>query len=644
MTLSVIIVNFNVKFFLEQCLCSLEKALININAEVIVVDNNSSDGSVEYLQQKFPSVLILQNDVNMGFAKACNLGLSVAKGEYILFLNPDTLLSENAIQVSLEFFDHNPDTGAIGLKMIDGSGSFLKESKRSFPSPLTSLFKLFGLSRLFPRSKMFSRYHLGHLDKNQAHKVEVLAGAYFFTRKTILDKLGSFDERFFMYGEDVDLSYRIYKAGFNNYYLPEASIIHFKGESTKRGSLNYVRMFYKAMSQFVEKHYGGAKATFFRFAIQTAIIIRAIIAAIGNFINWVGLPVVDAAIILLSFSIVKEAWVTYVRTDVDYPEPLLWYAFPAFTLVYLVVAYYAGLYNKYFKAKNLLRSTIVATVVLLALYALLPEKYRFSRGILVFGAGLSFLLIALLRAALIKTGFIKNLSGAKSHPYIVVVGSQQEYSEVQAIMQQRNLDVNLIGRVSLNTNENDAIANIRDLSTVKLALNIKEIVFCAGTLKYAEIIDLISSISNGIRFRFHAKGTEGIVGSDSSTAVGEVISPASNMNIAYPGNRRLKRLIDILVSLAFIISLPLHLLLQKKAGRFFKNCCLVLAGSKTWVGYNSNKKNLPPLRESIITAIGNTPHKSDSDNLMAIDYWYAMNYEPLMDLKLILKNYRQLDN
>ncbi|MGZ3939754.1 MAG: glycosyltransferase family 2 protein, partial [Flavisolibacter sp.] len=279
MRLSVIIVNYNVKYFLEQCLLSVQKSAAGLEVQVMVVDNQSKDGSLEYLQPKFPGVHFIDNERNAGFAKACNRGLKCAKGELVLFLNPDTIVPEDCFTKCLSFFDTHPDCGALGIKMIDGSGKFLKESKRSFPSPLTSLYKLSGLSLLFPKSRVFGRYHLGHLDKNFNHEVDVLAGAFMMVRKSLLEKVGGFDEDFFMYGEDVDLSYRIQEAGFKNYYLSETAIIHFKGESTRRGSLNYVKMFYNAMSVFVRKHYGRTRAGVFNFLIHLAIWARAAVAA-----------------------------------------------------------------------------------------------------------------------------------------------------------------------------------------------------------------------------------------------------------------------------------------------------------------------------------------------------------------------------
>ncbi|MEO5888622.1 MAG: glycosyltransferase family 2 protein [Ferruginibacter sp.] len=285
MQLSIIIVNFNVKYFLEQCLCSVSMACRNIEAEVFVVDNNSSDGSKDFFAGRFDAVKFIWSQENVGFSKANNLALAEAIGQYILFLNPDTILPEDCLEKTLAFFEDKKDMGAMGIRMIDGSGNFLKESKRAFPSLFTSFCKLSGLTSLFPSSRIFGRYYLGELDENKNHRVDVLAGAFMLIRKSILDKIGGFDERFFLYGEDVDLSYRIQQAGFQNVYFSESTMIHFKGESTNRGSLKYVRLFYGAMSLFVKKHYSSGLARFYNLLIRVAIWIKALFSAIAHMLK-----------------------------------------------------------------------------------------------------------------------------------------------------------------------------------------------------------------------------------------------------------------------------------------------------------------------------------------------------------------------
>lgn len=280
MQISVIIVNYNSKHFTEQCLCSVAAAMKHAIAEVWVVDNASEDNSLTYLKPRFPWVQWIASDENLGFAKANNLALEKVSGQYVLFLNPDTIIPEHCLTDCLHFMETHSEAGAVGLQMIDGSGVFLPESKRALPSPSVSFWKLTGLAAVFPNSPFFNQYALGHLPKQKSYPVPVLSGAYMFCRTSIIRNLGGFDEIFFMYGEDIDLSYRITLAGYQNYYLGSLSIIHFKGESSPIKDLKYVRLFYKAMQQFVHKHYKGPKASVLKLMLHIAIVFRGVIAAI----------------------------------------------------------------------------------------------------------------------------------------------------------------------------------------------------------------------------------------------------------------------------------------------------------------------------------------------------------------------------
>ncbi len=256
MDISVIIVSFNVKYFLEQCLASLLQSLDGLDHEVFVVDNHSSDGSVDYLRPKFERVHFISNDQNLGFARANNQVIDAARGRYILFLNPDTILGEKSIKQTITLLDSHPQAGAAGIRMIDGSGQFLRESKRGFPSAWVAFCRFSGLTRLFPRSPLFAQYYLGNLPEGEDQEAEALSGAYLMIRKNVLEITGGFDERFFMYAEDIDLSYRIRKAGFINLYQAGSPIVHFKGESTVRNK-QYRDRFYQAMILFIEKYNEG---------------------------------------------------------------------------------------------------------------------------------------------------------------------------------------------------------------------------------------------------------------------------------------------------------------------------------------------------------------------------------------------------
>jgi O-antigen biosynthesis protein len=642
MRLSVIIVNYNVKYFLEQCLHSVQKACAGLKAEIIVVDNHSTDGSREFLEPAFPAVNFIWNNSNIGFARANNQAIAMAKGEYVLFLNPDTLLPEDCLEQCIGFLQAQKNTGALGIKMVDGSGKFLKESKRAFPSPLTSLYKLSGLAKLFPRSKTVAKYHLGHLSENENHEVDVLAGAFIMLPRSVLDKVGNYDERFFMYGEDVDLSYRIQQAGYKNIYFSESSIVHFKGESTKRGSMNYVRMFYTAMSLFVKKHYSGSKARLFTILIQTGIIIRAFLAATGNILKKAGLPILDAGIILAGLWTVKYFWNNYIRQDVNYSPNILNIAFPVFTAVFLLVAYYSGLYDKGYKQSQLVRSTIIAGLFILSGYGLLPESVRFSRGILLFGIFLSFLVMNLLRQIFIRLWLLETDDEQEEKRQTIVVATEKDFDSIGKLMMNAGMQERVLGRVNKETeDQGHTLGSLEQLSSLIKKYRIREVIFCENGLSMKEIIGLITRLPAATRNKFHASGSRSIVGSDSRNMSGDYVAAAKKYYIAKPVNRRNKRLLDILVSAFFIFSFPLHLVLQKNPVGFYKNVFNVFTGKKTWVGYSLNDNRLPEIRTGVIcsTALPAELNELPEESLQKSDEWYASEYSVLMDLQKIKTGY-----
>jgi len=277
--LSIIIINYNSGSHIEQCLVSVNKAIPGINTEIIIVDNNSNDGSKEDLPSKLPEVKFIFNNENLGFAKACNQGSKISSGDYILFLNPDTVLSETCLTECISFFKTHTDVGAVGVRMLDDEGKFLKESKRGLPSPSASFYKLFGLTAIFPGSKTIAKYYQGHLAENENNPVEVLSGAFMMIKRTVFEKVKGFDETFFMYGEDIDLSLRISQLGYKNYYLGKISIIHLKGGSTTY-NYKYVDDFYGAMKLFVKKHYND-KSSLYRLFLQAGISVRKMLSILA---------------------------------------------------------------------------------------------------------------------------------------------------------------------------------------------------------------------------------------------------------------------------------------------------------------------------------------------------------------------------
>lgn len=295
--LSVIIVNYNVKYYLDQCIRSVLRAFevmkkasssdSSVNedvAEIIVVDNHSADGSVDYLEKRYPQMLypmvrFVRSAHNLGFARANNIAIRQSRGEYVLLLNPDTIVGEDALKASVDFMDAHEDAGAVGVRMLGAQGRRAMESRRGLPTPMVSFFKMLGFCNRWPHHRLFGKYYMGYLPWDEPCQIEVVSGAYCMLRRKALDEVGLLDEDFFMYGEDIDLSYRVLKGGYHNYYLP-VDILHYKGESTQKSSFRYVHVFYEAMLIFFRKHYSGM--TFLlSLPIKTAIYAKALMALVG---------------------------------------------------------------------------------------------------------------------------------------------------------------------------------------------------------------------------------------------------------------------------------------------------------------------------------------------------------------------------
>lgn len=284
--LSVIIVNYNVKYFLDQCIRSVLRAfeVMNTPAEIIVVDNHSADGSVDYLEKRYPQMLypmvrFVRSAHNLGFARANNIAIRQSRGEYVLLLNPDTIVGEDALKASVDFMDAHEDAGSVGVRMLGAQGRRAMESRRGLPTPMVSFFKMLGFCNRWPHHRLFGKYYMGYLPWDEPCQIEVVSGAYCMLRRKALDEVGLLDEDFFMYGEDIDLSYRVLKGGYHNYYLP-VDILHYKGESTQKSSFRYVHVFYEAMLIFFRKHYSGM--TFLlSLPIKTAIYAKALMALVG---------------------------------------------------------------------------------------------------------------------------------------------------------------------------------------------------------------------------------------------------------------------------------------------------------------------------------------------------------------------------
>lgn len=647
MRLSIVIVNYNVEHFLEQCLYSVRKALKNTPAEVFVVDNNSVDESVSMVKSKFPEVKLIVNDKNIGFSRANNQAIKVAAGEYILLLNPDTVIQEDTFEKSVKFMDEHLDAGALGVMMVDGKGNFLPESKRGLPTPSVAFYKISGLSTLLPKSKLFGKYHLGYLDKNKTHVVDVLAGAFMMIRKSILDKIGLLDETFFMYGEDIDLSYRITLAGYKNYYFPGTRIIHYKGESTKKSSVNYVLVFYNAMAIFAKKHFAKNHAKIFSFLIFIAITLRASAALTKRFISRIIIPLFDASVLYAGLYFIKNYYASNIKFN-PYPEKLVLLAFGFYVFIWLFSIFLSGGYDKPIRLQKIVRGIFWGTGVILISYALLPETYRFSRALIILGTG--WVVVAMLATRMLFHFFgLKNftLEGNISKR-IAIVGDEAEYKRIYTLLKEAAINSGFIGFVtteSTNHKTEDYLGKFFQLNEIIEIYKIDEIIFCSRNVSSENIIDTMANERNSkIEFKIAPQESFSIIGSNSINTAGELYTIDVN-SVNKPVNKRKKRVLDLFFSILFLPLFPILLFIVKSPWSFLANIFKVLFGFNTWVGIDNPDllSTVSNNKRGILTpADALTYNHLSLDDKARLNKIYSKDYHVRTDVNIILKGIQKL--
>ena len=641
MELSIIIVNYNVKHFLEQCLKSIYKALNEIEAEIIVVDNNSVDGSLNLIREKFKEVILVSNKKNSGFSVANNQGIKMAKGNNILLLNPDTIVQEDTFIKCLEFLDNHKDAGALGVKMYDGNGRFLPESKRGLPTPIVAFYKIFGLAYLFPQSKVFGNYHLGFLSKNKDHKVDILSGAFMMIKKEVLEKVGPLDEAFFMYGEDIDLSYRIKKAGYENYYFSQTNIIHYKGESTKKSSINYVFVFYRAMVIFAEKHFSKQNVKTFSSLINIAIYLRASIALTQRILKRWTLPILDFIFFIGFIFGVSELYQKF--TEILLPEETLNYLVPIYALIWSCSNSIFGNQNPPIKYLNLVKANLMGLIIILTFYALLPKSIQFSRVIILVSSITCFLISIFTRFTFnfLKIGLFKN--NLKQTQIIALVGSKEEIQRTENLMTIGNRTKKKVFKISISKIENNNEFYDGDIFQLNEFVNVNkitEVIFCAKDISAQNIIYSMADVNskNTVDFKIIPEKSQFIIGSQ-SIYTNETYYTTELNHINSLENITKKRSFDIYISLVLLLISPLFILFFKNYKKAFKNINTVLIGNKTWIGYeeSSFKNKLPKIKSGIFSIVDNNK-KMEEETVDKINIIYAKDYNIMLDLKILVKN------
>lgn len=646
MKVSVIIVNYNVKYFLEVCLHSVSRAAKGMEVEIIVVDNNSKDGSCAMVRDRYPSVVLIENTDNKGFSKANNQGVEIAKGEYILFLNPDTVMPEDFFTKMVGYMDTHPEAGSVGPKLLDGKGQFAPDGKKSFPSLSVAIFKTTGINKLFSRSPYFNKYYAVHIGEDEVAEVDVLSGCCMMVRSKLLPQIGgAFDEDYFMYCEDVDLAYRIQKSGYKNIYYPEATLIHYKGESTRKATLSYVRIFNEALATFVKKHYSKSNARLFVLFINVGIVLRAVLGFVKQVLKVLRMPLFDAVILLSTLLLMKEYWVEQVKNIQPIPLSSIIATFPVYILLWLLSLYFSGVYDQSYRALRVIRGMLIGTVVILAYYGLLQPGLRYSRGIIIFSGIAGTIVMLALHELLYRLGIFKFIPYDKLPHKAIIVAHTEAYRDTAATLQRVHYAPELAGRINPGHVKEDAIADFRSMKQVMYATGINEVIFCVNGLNYTEIFEQMQHCGPVYEYKIHIPGSHSFVGSNSSHTSGDLYTIDRRYNLSHFWHLRNKRMLDIVSSLLFLLLLPVLVFRVKKPGGFLRNIFRVLTGRRTWIGYSptTSSQKLPATRQGILPCYNlQDGYEPDMDVKERMNKVYAENYAAGVDLGLILKNFKYL--
>jgi GT2 family glycosyltransferase/lipopolysaccharide/colanic/teichoic acid biosynthesis glycosyltransferase len=564
-TISVIIVNYNVKEYLAQLLLSLERALQTISHEIIIVDNHSIDGSVQFLKDKNFKVRIIENDENLGFGRANNQALKICKGKYVVLINPDTVVQEDTFSRMIDFFDNTPDASVATCKIIDPAGNFSVDCRHSIPTPSVALWKVLGLSKLFPKSRIFGQYNMTYLNSDQIYSIPAISGSFMMMKKEVLDQVGLFDEQFFMYCEDIDLCHRITQAGFKIYYFPETQIIHYKGESTKKDNLDYVKTFNKSLYQFFQKYYAPKSIFLFRWLVMIGILLRGAFIYVKSFLKnqfpllldilIFNLVILGAFIIRLNFGrgffwedFFDQYWVINLIA----------------TILFISISYYFEIYpNHRFSIQSIIKAN-VATFILLATLTFFLKQFAFSRMVVLISFLIAPLIMISWRIIIRRTyrGDKAPLGRDLFSKRTAVIGNGKDANELFTKLQTRkSIDYDLIGWISVKDDSNNAtetkyLGAVKNLNDIVRIYHIQQLIFSAHSLSYAEILKTMTSTHRSrVEFKMVPSNLDVIIGKSLIEKLDDYPLVDIDYSIGKGFNRVVKRGIDILLSLPIVITL-----------------------------------------------------------------------------------------
>ncbi len=650
---SVIIVSFNVRGFLENLVTSLRHALDGIESEIIIVDNSSDDDTVDFLKRNHPDIELIENRTNVGFGKANNQGLKISSGEFLLLINPDAIVEENTIKEMLAFVNLHPEAGASSCKVLNADGTLQKTCRRGFPTPWVAFTKISGLSSLFPRTKIFGRYNLTYLDSEEVHEVDAIGGSFMFIPRKVFENVGGFDEDYFMYGEDLDLCYKIKKAGYKVYYTPQTTAIHFKGESTRRSSINQTYEFYRAMSVFVEKRYGSG--TLLSFSLKFAIFLNRQTRLLFRFVKRISPALIDFSISVLAMFIGEFLKTHRIFAIPSYGRP---YFYVAPGIVFVMFGIGFGIYGE---NKFSFRLSFLSTLLTFLLFSSLTyffKEFAFSRLIVLIGS----LIMALVIPGWRLVYQLRNSVGVPRHPFFgrktIVVGTDNRAMElIKKIRGRVSMGYDIVGIVSEEKQQENrllgirVVGNLSELPRLIRERRIDDVLFASGKISYSQVLQAIANAKNPtVSFKLVPDTMDVIIGKTYVDGLADVPLVDIDYNISKTRNKVMKRLFDILFSIIGLIFLSPIAFLKKESAfrRVFKKLPDVLSGKLSVVG---RSEYYPQGSDEVFGKTGvtgvvqlNRGQSLSDEEIEKLYVYYARNQSFWLDLEIIAKSFVQMFN
>lgn len=650
--LSIIIVNYNVKEFLLNLLDSIKHASKNISTEIIVIDNNSDDDSIDQVRAKFPSVKTIENKKNVGFGAANNQGLDICKGKYILLINPDTIVKEDTFEKMIGFLSNNKEIGLAGCKVLNPDGTLQLPCRRSFPRPWVSFTKVTGLSSLFPKSKLFAKYNLTYLDENESYEVDAVSGSFMMLTRNAYEKVGGFDTDFFMYGEDLDLCYRVQKNGFKVFYISDTEIIHYKGESTKRSKIDETKIFYDAMHLFVRKHFSSSFIV--EFILQFGIILRKLLA----FANLNKYIIIGIILDFISFYLLIHLAESLYSNEKwpGFPEVFKPWVYIVPSIFQILISAVFGSYKR--NSLSVFKSFISLFVglVIITSSTFFLKQYAFSRAVVLITFGFAAFFFSLWRIIL-KFSFLKSGLSEESRTHALIVGIDHRSVElanklVNNISSQYKIvgfignDISEIGKVF---EPSKVVGTIGNLKKVIRENKIRNVIFSAESIEFDKIFSTVAECQGeNVNFMISGNELDYMVGKSNITHIDNVPLLKVHYNISLTDHKIIKRSFDLILSFLLIIFLyPFVFIASKillRKGNFVNfilSLPSVLIGKKSFVGpFQQSLDTELFLGKPGLTGLWFLENIKQSDTLenRRLNLFYAKNQNIWLDLEIIGKS------